>query len=575
MQQTPFDVGKLVASPTLTAWSQAYNAGNLFAVLSLGHSDDDDRTLGTIGKDVLHTLEAEYFSLEDKSLDTIKAAVKTASQMIPDGVEICLVVGVIVDTVLYLYSLGGGKILLRRTDKIGTILVGSRTEEDTLSASGFIQKDDLIILQTEEAVKLLPIDTLAHAVTTQTLTDITESLSPLLHASDNGGAATLLIYYKNIAETTSETEEEYIAVEVPPENPDRKPFSLLPSLPRFHLSLPHIGRGGFSRLSHMRKLLLSIVVILLIVLVASIFFTLKRQVDTRQKALFESVFPQAQKKYDEGQGLLTLNKNLAREDLEQARTLLAGNVDKFPKDSSYSLQINDLLKKVDGALAGNVSSTTTDLQQVGDDASAVLAAEKNIPDVTAATFDDKQIYLLKGTAVSALDNTTKKEKSLFKLTDPGSGIGTFLGNLYILDTKNNQILKYAQSGADFAKSIYFSGATVDLAKGVSMAIDGSVWVLQSDGTILKFTRSKPDTFALSNLDKSLSNPTKIFTNADTSSLYVLDSGNSRIVQIGKDGALQNQYGNKLFQTAKDLTISESSKKGYVLQDGKIWEFALK
>ncbi len=48
-----------------------------------------------------------------------------------------------------------------------------------------------------------------------------------------------------------------------------------------------------------------------------------------------------------------------------------------------------------------------------------------------------------------------------------------------------------------------------------MAIDGSIWVLENDGTILKFTRGKADNFNISGLDKAFSSPAKIFTNVDT------------------------------------------------------------
>ena len=64
---------KIVATPTETAWSQAYNEGSVFAVLSLTKTDDiEPESLNTIGKEVLSLFRSEFFTLEDKSLPEIK-----------------------------------------------------------------------------------------------------------------------------------------------------------------------------------------------------------------------------------------------------------------------------------------------------------------------------------------------------------------------------------------------------------------------------------------------------------------------------------------------------------------------
>ena len=51
---------KLVATPTDTAWSQAYNAGNLFACLSLTLAESNEELS-------LHVLGKEIFSVEVKT----------------------------------------------------------------------------------------------------------------------------------------------------------------------------------------------------------------------------------------------------------------------------------------------------------------------------------------------------------------------------------------------------------------------------------------------------------------------------------------------------------------------------
>ena len=60
---------KIVATPTLNAWSQAYNAGKLFAVLSLEKTKDPSgiESLNMLGRDLLERLEQEFFAIEDKN----------------------------------------------------------------------------------------------------------------------------------------------------------------------------------------------------------------------------------------------------------------------------------------------------------------------------------------------------------------------------------------------------------------------------------------------------------------------------------------------------------------------------
>ena len=63
---------KVVATPTPTAWSQAYSAGSLFAAISLYSPQipqTEENNLNNIGKDLISTLESEFFTLENKDLE--------------------------------------------------------------------------------------------------------------------------------------------------------------------------------------------------------------------------------------------------------------------------------------------------------------------------------------------------------------------------------------------------------------------------------------------------------------------------------------------------------------------------
>src|SRR6185369_6066646 len=111
------------------------------------------------------------------------------------------------------------------------------------------------------------------------------------------------------------------------------------------------------RLNHRKRFFLSITVIILVILVASIVLTKQKQESSKTSALFQSVYTPAYKDYDDGLSLKDLNDTLSHEDFLKAEKLLKDNKEKFPKDSKESKQITELLAKVEAEL-GPASAPT-------------------------------------------------------------------------------------------------------------------------------------------------------------------------------------------------------------------------
>src|SRR5690242_16172872 len=106
---------KIAATPTETAWSQVYNAGNLFACLSLTIEKEESlHTLQSLGKDFFSNLEAEFFTLEEKTLETIREAITKSAKSIPEDVSANLCLAYFKDAVLSLFLLGKGRIIMKR-----------------------------------------------------------------------------------------------------------------------------------------------------------------------------------------------------------------------------------------------------------------------------------------------------------------------------------------------------------------------------------------------------------------------------------------------------------------------------
>ena len=126
MAETNLAFSKVVATPTPTAWSQAYSAGRLFAALSLQTNNipqEGEEHLNSLGKDLISTLESEFFTLENKDLESIRQAVNTTAERVKTGVKLSFVICYLNENVLYLFATGGGKAILKRGEKIGSVFI--------------------------------------------------------------------------------------------------------------------------------------------------------------------------------------------------------------------------------------------------------------------------------------------------------------------------------------------------------------------------------------------------------------------------------------------------------------------
>jgi hypothetical protein len=596
MAENNLTFAKIVANPRADSWSQVYSAGKLFAVLSLeatGETEEKDY-LNVLGKEIFDTLEQEFFTLETKDLESIKEAIQKTSQKIPQEITCSFVIASVVNNILYIYILGNGKIALKREEKLGNLLETSDQKPDSLkSASGFLQDNDVIVLQTKQFSNVISAETLSEFLDNLPPSEAAENLAPLIHEKEEAGAASIIISYKTpieeeIITVASEPEAEKEQEEV--EEKPQSPFYA----PSVNIKTPQLGniKTIFSSLlsklkipkkldiSHPRKVILTIVVVIFVVLVISVVFALQKQQGTKNQSIFNGIYPQAQKKYEEGQGLVELNQSLANDSFNQAKQIIEAGKDKLPKDSKEEKELLTLLAKINSALGPSSTSDTTGSQakQVDLSVSSLLLAESKNQAIYF-TYDDKNIYGLTTSAVYSLNlDGTGKKNIIVNNNDwqQGLAVAPYFGNIYILDKKQNQILKYVSSDSGFSKTNYFgSDTTPDFSKAISMAIDSSVYILSSDGTIAKFTKGKGDSFSITGLNKSLTNPTKIFTNANLDNVYVLDNGNSRIVVFDKNGAYKAQYATSIIKSANDFDISEKDKKAYVLSDGKLYEVDLK
>lgn len=581
MPKSQLKVTNVTGTSTEAAWSQTYHAGGVTAVVTVRKkAKTDDSSLSIVGKDLLNTFESEYFTLETKNLASIKSAVDLTYQKSKDTHDISLIVSAVIQNAVYVVLAGKGKILLVRHNTLATLLEQNEGDE-VISASGFLEPEDIMILETPEFAEKVPTSTLLETFSDNSLEDASEIISPALHKEKNGAAAAVFFMYQEEAPIASvmqpvkepemplpQTEEVQEPESEPVLNEEIKPDELKP-----------VQEKKKKLLSHRQKIFLTIAVVLAVVFVSAIYFSLQKKQTNQNSALFSTLYSPAEKKYEEGLGLKDLNASLAQSDFLSAQKMLTDAKSKFSANSKEEQQIDSLLSKVNKEITPEDTTATTNATKVASGTDDFMDFISSHTSEKYFAEDTTNYYFADATGITKVTKSTKKSSQVIKNDSDWkmlAGFATYLGNMYVLDSADG-VDKYAVTASGFGnKTAYFSGTAPDLSKAVSMAIDGSIWILTSDGKVSQYTKGKPVSFSITGLSTPLSSPSQITTTSDDDNLYILDNGNSRIVVIKKDtGAFVAEYKNNLLKSATQIDVSEKDKKAYILSGSDIYEMDLK
>jgi len=199
-----------------------------------------------------------------------------------------------------------------------------------------------------------------------------------------------------------------------------------------------------------------------------------------------------------------------------------------------------------------------------------LASGNNIAYQTEV--EDYLIYL------SLDDQIIKADKDLFSVeTEKMLGlenekiidIDSFYNNVYVL-TASGKILKYAD--LDFsAKSIWMNGDNASNRNYLSIAIDGSVYILERSGLIHKYDAGKKDKDFLITTEGLANSGDKIFTDVDFKNIYLMSQSQNKIIIFNKESQLPIKViENPSWTKLKDLYISPHEKELYILDSLNVY-----
>lgn len=135
----------------------------------------------------------------------------------------------------------------------------------------------------------------------------------------------------------------------------------------------------------------------------------------------------------------------------------------------------------------------------------------------------------------------------------------YINRLYTLDAKNSAIIRHDKSGTGYtAGTSWLSAAGTSLSDAVSLAIDGSVYVLHQSGVIDKFTAGKKDAVTFDQPDPVSQSPNALYAAPDVATLFVADGANRRIIEYGKDGKFLRQYVSDKLSNVKRVIVNKGT-----------------
>lgn len=165
---------------------------------------------------------------------------------------------------------------------------------------------------------------------------------------------------------------------------------------------------------------------------------------------------------------------------------------------------------------------------------------------------------------------------------PSTFVQTYGSRLYLLDKNSGQIWKYSRKRDSYGSAEpYFEIPAI--TNPLAMAIDGSVYIIDSQGFFYKYYAAE-EVQGFGVIDAPMipvKNPKDMYTSSETSFLYIFEPDEKRVVEFFKNPATGNleyttQYVfNTIEEDLQGFYFDELEKKIYVVTKDSIYSTVVK
>ena len=149
-----------------------------------------------------------------------------------------------------------------------------------------------------------------------------------------------------------------------------------------------------------------------------------------------------------------------------------------------------------------------------------------------------------------------------------SKIASFITNIYLLSNENNQIYKHLKLFRNYGQKSDYFPTSVNLRNIIDFAIDGSVYLVDKDTNVTKYTSGQKESFSLSGIPKKYNNIKGIHTGPNIKNIYLY---NDNILMIfDKNGRFLAQHKNDNIKNINAVFADDKNSNIYLLSENKIY-----
>jgi hypothetical protein len=569
----------------------------------------DGKFARATAQSILETLEAVFFDhLELNAYERFEAALKETNLIINNLKEkrgkgfgkINAILAVFTGQELHITQSNDAEAYLIRNGKLSLVSEGLSSRSADLFvniASGELRADDKLIFATGRLLRIA-----THSQLVQTfgdgVTEAVEALREVAMGDEELNLGTVCIHAKLL-------QRPEVAAQPKAENP-----FLAKAKEFFENAMGFVMEKTGNRLNQFSKRNVLIALVLaVVVLVSSVSFLMsyqrKKAISDEYRTKIEGLYQDVQVANTKGYANDKAGANAILEKIDtEARAILDANyfrpetlalLDKVQevRDSiNHTDRLKDLAPYIDlkakkpDAKAIALVSLSDNLYAFGYNTLFEIILDqvmdpRTIDDteivIAGASMEDQKIiaFLTQSGRLIEYDkgqfHFATTEDSTWK---GGVDIAAFGKNIYILNPGNNQIYKYSRLGTKYSGVTEYNG-DAQLKDGISLTVDGDIFVLKKGGDITRIYKSKTQPFKIEDLAVDISDATQIFTSPELDNLYLLDTKNKRIVILTKPDSYgtAKYYGQLVFDKLNDVQdfyVEKGEKKLYLMTSQEIY-----
>lgn len=555
-----------------------FNASNFFGVISFEAGITEDA-----GKKMLEELRARFELATILSLKDFEDFIAKQILSLNMPLSVSLSIGYLKNKTLYLKTINEGQVYLRRNNLLKMLL-----QKDQV-ASGIVEDLDLFIFTTSKIETVIgKQDDLYSFVKNLDSQEINKQLLSEGYEEEEPGFVFYTLEFNYSEKKVLEEETIY----------NQKKVLDLPEA----TDMSHNFGGnllGVKIVNTVKNKMFVIfaVIILGALLVWSVVFGYERRQDALVTEKIQTAKSKIEEKFQEAKQI-TGNTNKSLELLKQAEDVVFELKKEIDNKDKYKKSILELEESITVAKEEALKISEVKLEEYFDfkieekdasgvdlfiDGNLVAVLDSNLKKVYVLDIEKKSIveYVsssLKGSKAVSIYNkeiyflnenegvykfTTQNKASLIleKSTDWGevSDLSIYNGNIYLLDSGENDIYRYAPSNAEYkTKTSYFKSTVAsNVFTMTDFDIDGSVYVLY-ENKLEKYLRGVNENvkFQFPEGEVSLS---KVETSPEEKSLVaVLDNKNAKVYLFSKNGKYEGVLSSLKFTKNSNIFFYDST-----------------